>query len=83
MKTEKELKELVSKILQLYAFSQARSSVNLSEICQMKMNKAGASNDLVFFHYKMVDHSSIKNSRQISSQHFKIYYENILKEIKR
>lgn len=83
MTNEKDLKDLTSKLLNLYAFSCASSSVNISDISSMKTQNLQTKPDLIHFHYRMVDKSSIENSRKISSQLFKIYFNNILKEIKK
>ena len=80
MISDKEIRETVSKILNLYAFSVAMSSVDIKDISEMKIQKQDVSNQLVHLHYRMVEKTSIENSKKHSSSLFRTIYTDIKNE---
>ena len=78
--SDKEIREIVSKILHLYAFSVAMSSVDINDISEMKIQKQDVSNEMVHLHYRMVEKTSIENSKKHSSRLFRTIYNDIKKE---
>ena len=80
MSVNKEIHETVLKILNLYAFSMALSSVNIKDISELKIQKQDVKNELVNLHYRMVEKESVENSRVHSAKLFRVLYADIKKE---
>lgn len=80
---DKDLRETISKILHLYAFSIAMSSVDIKDISEMKIQKKDVASDLVYLHYRMVEKSSIVNSKMHSAKLFRTIYDDIKNEHKK
>jgi len=78
--SDKEKKELISKILNMYAFAQAFSSVDLKDVSDIKLNADNTNPDIIDIHYRLVDKSSVEISHQHSSNMFRILYSDIRKE---
>ena len=76
---DKEKKELIAKILNLYAFAQAFSSLNLNDCSDIKLNSQGLNPDLVDIQYRLVHRSSLELSHQHSAKMFKVLYDDIRK----
>lgn len=77
---DKEKRELISKIVNMYAFAQAFSSVNLKEVSDMKMNARNVNAEVIDIHYRLAEKSSIELSCQHSAKMFKVLYNDIKKE---
>jgi len=79
---EKQIRELLSKLLYAYAFSQALSSVKLEKLSDMKIQKQDIRGEMVNLHYRLVEKSSLETSRQHSVKCFRVYYNDIKDEHK-
>lgn len=77
---DKEKKELISKILSMYSFSQAFSSLNLKDISDIKLNYTNQNSELINLQYRLVEKSSVDLSHQHSAKMFVILYNDIKKE---
>lgn len=80
--THRENKELINKLLNLYTLSQALSSVKPQELFEIK-NNPNLSAEMVQFHYKMIEKQSLMNSHFHSARLFKIYYDDIKREVRK
>ena len=74
---EKETKETIKTFLHLYTFSQALSSTKMEKLSDMKLKKDDIKSELVPLHYRMVEKSSILNSRKQSVAYFKLYFKHL------
>ena len=77
---DKEKKELISKIMNLYAFAQAFSSLKLNDCSDIKLNSDGTTPDMVDIQYRLVERSSVELSHQHSAKMFKVLYDDIKRE---
>ena len=70
-------REVITKLLNLYAFSQAHSTVDIPDYSSMKISTKNTDTQLIQLHYKMVNSESIETTRSHSERLFKTYYGNI------
>ena len=78
--SDKEKKELISKILKMYAFAQAFSSFNLKDVSDLKINTDNTNPEMLDIQYRLVEKSSVVLSHQHSSKFFNVLYHDIKKE---
>lgn len=79
---DKEKRELIFKILNMYAFAQAFSSLNLKDVSDIKLNIDNTNTEVIDIHYRLVEKSSVELSHQHSAKMFKVLYNDIKKEYK-
>tara|TARA_B100000963_G_C22584151_1_gene652243 strand:- start:431 stop:691 length:261 start_codon:yes stop_codon:yes gene_type:complete len=77
---DREKKELIFKILNMYAFAQAFSSVNVENISDIKLNADNNNPELIDIHYRLVEKSSLELSHTHSARMFKTLYNDVQKE---
>ena len=71
----RETNELIFKLLNLYAFANANSTVNISDIRSLKISMTTIEPALVSLHYRLVESSSVDDSRRHSVKLFKKYQD--------
>ena len=71
----RETNELIFKLLNLYAFATANSTVNIPDIRSLKISMTTIEPVLVSLHYRMVESSSVDDSRRHSVKLFKKYQD--------